>query len=225
MRVSTKLTAGFVLVSVTDRGPGVPDADKERIFERFYRGDGGTGPARGSTPALAALAAAVLLAGGCATTPEFHRHYEEGRFAEAVEAFRADTTLAGEERAIFRAGVARLLLARGREEERAAGELFRRLLERNPRTSYAPQARLFLRQIERREELRRELARARREAEVLRGRVEWMRGRLTKARGREDSLSARLSDLTTRLRQQEEDCAQLREELERLKRIDLEPQP
>ena len=34
---------GFVLVSVTDRGPGVPDADKERIFERFYRGDAGTG--------------------------------------------------------------------------------------------------------------------------------------------------------------------------------------
>jgi hypothetical protein len=29
----------------------------------------------------------------------------------------------------------------------------------------------------------------------------------------------------TRLRQQEQDCARLREELERLKRIDLAPQP
>ena len=189
------------------------------------RGIASTGPARRSTPALYALAAAVFLAGGCATTPEFHRHYEEGRFAEAVEAYRADSTLAGEERTIFRAGVARLLLARGRQGERAAGELFRRLLERHPRTSYAPQARLFLSQIERREELRRELARARRQAEVLRGRVEWIRGRLTEARGREDSLSTRLSDLVTRLRRQEADCARLREELERLKRIDLEPQP
>ena len=31
---------GFVLVSVTDRGPGVPDPDKERIFENFRQGKG-----------------------------------------------------------------------------------------------------------------------------------------------------------------------------------------
>ncbi len=31
---------GFVLVSVTDCGPGVPDPDKERIFENFRQGKG-----------------------------------------------------------------------------------------------------------------------------------------------------------------------------------------
>lgn len=192
---------------------------------RGRRGAGSPGAAPGAAVVLAGLAAAVLLAGGCATTPEFHRHYEEGRFAEAVEAFGADSSLADRERAIFRAGVARLLVAQGPEGERAARELFRRLLERYPETSYRPQVRLFLTRIERREELRRELARARREAAVLRGRLEWIRGRLTEARDRGDSLSVRLSELVTRLREQRQDCAQLREELERLKRIDLEPQP
>ncbi|MFL6446600.1 MAG: ATP-binding protein [Bryobacteraceae bacterium] len=28
---------GFVLITVTDRGPGIPKADRQRIFEKFYR--------------------------------------------------------------------------------------------------------------------------------------------------------------------------------------------
>ena len=28
-----------VLLTVSDRGPGLPDADLERVFERFYRVD------------------------------------------------------------------------------------------------------------------------------------------------------------------------------------------
>jgi two-component system phosphate regulon sensor histidine kinase PhoR len=48
--VSVRRADGGVTVTVADRGPGVPDADLERIFERFYRVDrsrqrdpGGTG--------------------------------------------------------------------------------------------------------------------------------------------------------------------------------------
>src|SRR5690606_33584203 len=33
--------SGIVLITVADRGPGVPDQDKERIFERFYQTSAG----------------------------------------------------------------------------------------------------------------------------------------------------------------------------------------
>lgn len=35
--VRTRLEKGLVLLEVADRGPGVPDAEQERIFEAFYR--------------------------------------------------------------------------------------------------------------------------------------------------------------------------------------------
>ncbi|MEV0822898.1 ATP-binding protein [Nonomuraea rubra] len=38
--VEVRLTAadGHAVLEVSDDGPGVPDADKERIFDRFFRG-------------------------------------------------------------------------------------------------------------------------------------------------------------------------------------------
>lgn len=49
--VATRLTRGNVDLSVTDAGPGIPPAEQQRIFDRFYRADlsrsraapGGTG--------------------------------------------------------------------------------------------------------------------------------------------------------------------------------------
>jgi two-component system, OmpR family, phosphate regulon sensor histidine kinase PhoR len=50
IRIDAARVAGFVALSVSDEGPGIPDDDLSRVFERFYRVDksrardpGGTG--------------------------------------------------------------------------------------------------------------------------------------------------------------------------------------
>ena len=48
IRVSVQVDDDPVVMSVTDRGPGVPPEERERIFERFYRVDpNGTKPGMG----------------------------------------------------------------------------------------------------------------------------------------------------------------------------------
>jgi two-component system phosphate regulon sensor histidine kinase PhoR len=56
--VRTRRENGSVVVRVVDRGPGVPEEDRERIFERFVRGStsraqGAEQPVRGSGIGLA----------------------------------------------------------------------------------------------------------------------------------------------------------------------------
>jgi len=50
IEISTVIEDRFAVLSVTDHGPGIPEKDKLRLFERFYRVDkarsrdsGGTG--------------------------------------------------------------------------------------------------------------------------------------------------------------------------------------
>lgn len=39
MELKAACGAGGLRIDVIDHGPGVPDADKQRVFERFTRGD------------------------------------------------------------------------------------------------------------------------------------------------------------------------------------------
>jgi two-component system, OmpR family, sensor histidine kinase PrrB len=54
--------AGALLLSVEDDGPGVPEAERERVFERFRRGSATTAP--GSGLGLALVAQQASLHGG-----------------------------------------------------------------------------------------------------------------------------------------------------------------
>lgn len=54
--------AGELRLSVADDGPGIPEAERERVFERFHRGSGHEAP--GSGLGLAIVRQAVLQSGG-----------------------------------------------------------------------------------------------------------------------------------------------------------------
>jgi two-component system OmpR family sensor kinase len=46
--VGVALDGGRPTLSVRDSGPGIPEADRERVFDRFVRGSVATGTVRGS---------------------------------------------------------------------------------------------------------------------------------------------------------------------------------
>ena len=63
IRIDTEVSAEGVVVSVSDRGPGVPPADLERIFEKFHRLPG-EGSAGGTGLGLAICRAILTAHGG-----------------------------------------------------------------------------------------------------------------------------------------------------------------
>jgi signal transduction histidine kinase len=66
VRVAAGVTAGDLQLVVCDDGPGIPPAERDRVFERFYRGDrDNAGDATGGTGLGLAIARwAVALHGG-----------------------------------------------------------------------------------------------------------------------------------------------------------------
>lgn len=101
------------------------------------------------------LSAAAVAASACASDP-FHEHYEAGRYGEALAAFRADSSLRGEEKSLYRAG---LLYARPRTphyDPELAARYLGRLLKRYPDTSHAEEVRSVLALLEQTESLDRQ---------------------------------------------------------------------
>ncbi len=63
VEVGMQIADGKVIFSVADRGPGIPDADRPHVAERFFRGTGQR-PGGGSGLGLAIVTAAAARMGG-----------------------------------------------------------------------------------------------------------------------------------------------------------------
>ncbi|GAA3785780.1 HAMP domain-containing sensor histidine kinase [Streptomyces coacervatus] len=62
--VAATLEQGSAVVRVTDRGPGIPPADRERVFDRFYRVDKARSRDRGGSGLGLAVASSLVCAHG-----------------------------------------------------------------------------------------------------------------------------------------------------------------
>jgi len=62
IELSARLDGGAAEVSISDTGPGIPEAEQARVFERFYRGEAATD--HGSGLGLAITRAAIEAVGG-----------------------------------------------------------------------------------------------------------------------------------------------------------------
>lgn len=130
-----------------DRRPGPPAGDP-----------GPSGRARAAGLPLRPLPLLVLLplalTVACAGGPfrsrgAFERHFEAGRYRQAIDAFEADSALRRREAPLFRAG---LLYADPREpyhDRERARELLGRLLELHPETEHRTEARTLLALLDR----------------------------------------------------------------------------
>jgi signal transduction histidine kinase len=64
VRITAQATQGGVQVAIADNGPGVPEADLSRLFERFWRGDPSRSRATGGAGLGLAIARHIIVAHG-----------------------------------------------------------------------------------------------------------------------------------------------------------------
>ncbi len=88
IEVQTHLDGELACITVSDRGPGLPAGEEQRVFERFYRGSASGSHAAGSGLGLAIVLALAERWGGTATL----RNRDDGG-AQAVVRFPAGPAL------------------------------------------------------------------------------------------------------------------------------------
>ncbi|MBI4519681.1 MAG: HAMP domain-containing protein [Gemmatimonadetes bacterium] len=271
-------TSGFALIEVADSGPGVPDAEKNKIFERFYqahtgkvgRDRGGVGlglalcreivrshggriwvsdqPAGGSIfsvllpadrsragpteraagtrparaeaasakVALTIVLAATLFSVACATARPFDRYLDAQLYVEAARAFDADSSLWKEPDALLRAGHLFANPTLPVYDATRARRTLERLVTEFPQSSQARQVGAMVPLLRVLEALELELA-AR--AIELKERVQ----KATEMAASREAAALEIEALRQRVGRLEGDLRTTRQELERLKAIDLRP--
>jgi len=165
----------------------------------------------------------------CATTTQFDRYIDEGRWADAARTFSADSALFNNDEELYKAGVLYGSPERPTFDPAIASDLLRRLIARFPQSKYRGDAASRLALLDQIIRARRESEERQRavaaEIESLTADARLLRARLDSVSMQSDQAKRNTTRLEAELRDRDEQLRTLRRELQRLKEIDLKPRP
>jgi len=164
----------------------------------------------------------------CATT-QFDRYLAKQQWNDAARVFAADSSLQNDEHALFEAGVLYGSPGRPTFDAERSRALLRRLISRFPQSKYLGDATDRLALLD-------EIARTKRESDArehdlvaqidaLTSETRQLHARLDSLGGQTDQLRRSAARTEAELHDREEQLRVLRNELQRLKEIDLKPRP
>jgi hypothetical protein len=172
------------------------------------------------------MALGLAATTACATT-QFDRYLARQQWTEAARVFAADSSLQNDEHALFEAGVLYGSPGRPTFDADRSRALLRRLIARFPQSKHLGDATDRLALLD-------EIARAKRDGEAhereLTAQIETLTAearqlhvRLDSLSGQSDQLRRSVARTEAELHDREEQLKTLRNELQRLKEIDLKP--
>lgn len=168
----------------------------------------------------------LLVAAACIHRARpFDEHYSASRWSEASAAFLADSGLANDERALYRAALLYGTPGRPTYQPERADTLLRRLLSRYPNTRFRAEASEQLAVVSalvrERESVASRTTAIERRIQELTTATDGLRRRLDSLSVTADSLRRHTARLEADLRDRDEQLRAARLELQRLKEIDL----
>jgi hypothetical protein len=175
------------------------------------------------------IAALGLVAVSACASTQFDRYLASQQWADAARVFAADSSLQNDEHALYEAGVLYGSPGRPTFDADRSRALLRRLLARFPQSKHRGDASDRLALLD-------EMARTKQEADaherelvaqidVLTATARQLHARLDSLSGQSDQLRRSASRSEAELRDKEEQLRALKNELQRLKEIDLKPRP